>query len=137
MHVNCSADWNIRIFKNRTSISAIRAKRHSFAEVSDSAFIMQRRRKRDSKYNPNFFCNFTSYSIRNLMILSFAAIPTDGHKDSVENQACNKLELPMTVEKKDKFNYYSMNVCLLPENTLNLSNFLPVFSPNSLPCTSP
>ncbi|CAD7090007.1 unnamed protein product [Hermetia illucens] len=87
VHVNCSADWNIRIFKNRTSISAIRAKRHSFAEVSDSAFIMQRRRKRDT-------------------------IPTDGHKDSVENQACNKLELPMTVEKKDKFNYYSMNFAM-------------------------
>lgn len=86
-YVNCSYDWQtIHIYQNHDTIPIFRSKRQSVAKISDASLFMNRR-KRD-------------------------AFEYDGKILPVENTICNKMILPLAIEKSNNKIYYNMTFSL-------------------------
>ncbi|XP_049300136.1 protein GPR107 [Anopheles funestus] len=118
VHVSCSKDWqNIHLYKDRSGVPALRSKRQSFAQVSDSKMVYMQRRRRAN-------------------VFPHAA---DGVADVGDAATvCSKLTLPLEVKADDMFKYYSFNFAIYvatkqEEGLYNLYfHSCPNYSPNSL-----
>lgn len=96
MHVSCSKDWqNIHLYKDRSGVPALRSKRQSFAEASDSKMVYMQRRRR------------SAYHVPESDDFAPGAAAIDGGSAAT---VCSKLTLPLEVKADDMFKYYSFNV---------------------------
>ncbi|XP_052900370.1 protein GPR107 [Anopheles moucheti] len=122
VHVSCSKDWqNIHLYKDRSGVPALRSKRQSFAQVSDSKMVYMQRRRRAVYHVPE----------------SNDFAPAVAETADVAT-VCSKLTLPLEVKKDDMFKYYSFNFAIYvatkkEEGLYNLYfHSCPNYSPNSL-----
>uniref|UniRef100_A0A182PL29 GOST seven transmembrane domain-containing protein n=1 Tax=Anopheles epiroticus TaxID=199890 RepID=A0A182PL29_9DIPT len=96
VHVSCSKDWqNIHLYKDRSGVPALRSKRQSFAQVSDSKMVYMQRRRRD--YHVPESNDFA---------------PVAGVESGNAATVCSKLTLPLEVKSDDMFKYYSFNFAI-------------------------
>uniref|UniRef100_A0A182SWT0 GOST seven transmembrane domain-containing protein n=1 Tax=Anopheles maculatus TaxID=74869 RepID=A0A182SWT0_9DIPT len=97
VHVSCSKDWqNIHLYKDRSGVPALRSKRQSFAQASDTKMVYMQRRRRSAYHVPD--------------ANDFAPAAAVPEAASDVATVCSKLTLPLEVKKDDMFKYYSFNV---------------------------
>uniref|UniRef100_A0A182VT21 GOST seven transmembrane domain-containing protein n=1 Tax=Anopheles minimus TaxID=112268 RepID=A0A182VT21_9DIPT len=125
VHVSCSKDWqNIHLYKDRSGVPALRSKRQSFAEASDSKMVYMQRRRRAAYHvpEPNDFSS------------AGGGAAETGDVATV----CSKLTLSLEEKSDDMFKYYSFNFAIYiatkqEEGLYNLYfHSCPNYSPNSL-----
>ncbi|XP_053658310.1 protein GPR107 [Anopheles marshallii] len=121
VHVSCSKDWqNIHLYKDRSGVPALRSKRQSFAQASDSKMVYMQRRRRAVYHVPE--SNDFAPAVETADVAT----------------VCSKLTLPLEVKKDDMFKYYSFNfaIYVATKNEEGLYNLYfhscPNYSPNSL-----
>uniref|UniRef100_A0A8W7PKU8 GOST seven transmembrane domain-containing protein n=1 Tax=Anopheles coluzzii TaxID=1518534 RepID=A0A8W7PKU8_ANOCL len=124
VHVSCSKDWqNIHLYKDRSGVPALRSKRQSFAEASDSKMVYMQRRRR------------SAYHVPESDDFAPGAAAIDGGSAAT---VCSKLTLPLEVKADDMFKYYSFNFAIYvatkqEEGLYNLYfHSCPNYAPNSL-----
>uniref|UniRef100_A0A182MWI8 GOST seven transmembrane domain-containing protein n=1 Tax=Anopheles culicifacies TaxID=139723 RepID=A0A182MWI8_9DIPT len=125
VHVSCSKDWqNIHLYKDRSGVPALRSKRQSFAQASDSKMVyMQRRRRAAYRVpEPN----------------EFGAAAGGAAETGDAATVCSKLTLSLEETSDDMFKYYSFNFAIYvatkqEEGLYNLYfHSCPNYSPSNL-----
>uniref|UniRef100_A0A182MZP6 GOST seven transmembrane domain-containing protein n=1 Tax=Anopheles dirus TaxID=7168 RepID=A0A182MZP6_9DIPT len=103
VHVSCSKEWqNIHLYKDRSGVPALRSKRQSFAQASDSKMVyMQRRRRRRRRADHRV----PEANDAGMALTAGGVVGEAGGAATV----CSKLTLPLEAKKEDLFTYYSFN----------------------------